>query len=501
MKRYTRLLAMLMAVLMVASMFAACGGSEDPATTTTAATTTAATTTEATTTAGTTTAATTTEATTTEATTTEATTTPEPAVDLDGYVLSIVNGASLLPAMNADGSYTNSLQEEYADKLLDLEAEYGFTVEAMDKPEGDFIETMTAAALAGISYGDVAYEQQYRVWPLAKNNAVIPLDGDQAVAAGFDWSDEECWFQPVTVWSEMWDHVWGVSVGGQYVAPATGYFVTFNKEICAAAGYDDLYQLVRDHKWTWDVYLDIAEHATQDTDGDGTIDQWGTGATAWGSEVVSNGVQFCGERDGKWQLTIDSDAGIEALQFLYDMNYGTGTCDLVASNNEKRQMFSDGKVAFNWADMGRLMGEFYTASTHEYGIIPMPMGPRAEEYVSVVSGVAFIHIPSTNKNLEKTVAALNAWAPIVNDIDAYAETMTDGRCPTDEDMEMMVEYIIPNFALNLGRITPDIWSVVDDNDEGGGMINDISYNGMTPAQAIEHNRSVINAALDMFFGQ
>ena len=40
-----------------------------------------------------------------------------------------------------------------------------------------------------------------------------------------------------------------------------------------------------------------------------------------------------------------------------------------------------------------------------------------------------------------------------------------------------------------------------DNDEGGGMINDISYNGMTPAQAIEHNRSVINAALDMFFGQ
>ena len=129
MKRYTRLLAMLMAVLMVASMFAACGGSEDPATTTTAATTTAATTTEATTTAGTTTAATTTEATTTEATTTEATTTPEPAVDLDGYVLSIVNGASLLPAMNADGSYTNSLQEEYADKLLDLEAEYGFTVD------------------------------------------------------------------------------------------------------------------------------------------------------------------------------------------------------------------------------------------------------------------------------------------------------------------------------------------------------------------------------------
>ena len=175
MKRYTRLLAMLMAVLMVASMFVACGGSEEPATTTEATT---AATTEATTTAATT-AATTTAATTTEATTTEA-----PAVDLDGYVLSIVGGSALLPTQDADGSYTNAMQEEYADLLLDLEAEYGFAVEAATAPEGNYIEAMTAAAMGGISYGEVAYAQQYVVWPLAKNNAVIALDSEEVVEAG-----------------------------------------------------------------------------------------------------------------------------------------------------------------------------------------------------------------------------------------------------------------------------------------------------------------------------
>ena len=491
MKSYTRILAMLMAVLMVASMFVACGGSEDPATTeaTTAATTAA--TTEATT------AATTAATTTTEATTTEA-----PAVDLDGYVLSIVGGADLLPKQNADGSYTNAMQEEYADKLLDLEDEYGFILEAVSNPEGDFIEAMTAAALAGINYADVAYSQQYRIWPLAKNNAVIALDSDEMVAAGFDWSNDDNWFQPVTVWSEMWDHVWGVQVGGKYVAPQTGYFVTYNKEICAAAGYEDLYQLVREGAWTWDVYLDIAKKATQDTDGDGLIDQWGTGATAWGSEVVCNGVQFCGERDGKWQLTIDSEEGIRALQFLYDMNYGTGTCNLEASNNEKRQAFADGKVAFNWADMPKIMvGQICYNSNHDYGIVPMPMGPDADQYYSVVTGVPFIFIPSTNQNVDKTVAALNAWALIVNDIDAYAETIDDGRCRTEEDMEMMVDYIIPNFALNMGRITPDLWSMVDNHNGYEGLITEISYVGYTPQQAIERNAPKINAVLDLFFGQ
>ena len=90
MKRNCRILALVLALVMTVSLFAACGGSEDPATTTTAATTTAATTT-----AATTTAATTTEATTTEATTTEATTT-EPALNLAGYEFSIADGGDFL---------------------------------------------------------------------------------------------------------------------------------------------------------------------------------------------------------------------------------------------------------------------------------------------------------------------------------------------------------------------------------------------------------------------
>ena len=74
-------------------------------------------------------------------------------------------------------------------------------------------------------------------------------------------------------------------------------------------------------------HLAGSRKATKDTDSDGVPDIWGTGATAWGNEAISNGLQFVGEVNGKWQMTIDSDAGIRALQFLYDMNYGDGTRD------------------------------------------------------------------------------------------------------------------------------------------------------------------------------
>ena len=43
--------------------------------------------------------------------------------------------------------------------------------------------------------------------------------------------------------------------------------------------------------------------------------------------------------------------------------------------------------------------------------------------------------------------------------------------------------------------------IVDDDDEGGGIISSVSYLGKTPQQAIEAHRDKLNAALNAFFGQ
>ena len=231
-------------------------------------------------------------------------------------------------------------------------------------------------------------------------------------------------------------------------------------------------------------------------------DIWGTGATAWGNEAISNGVQFVGEVNGKWQMTIDSDAGIRALQFLYDMNYGDGT-RLDESSGKCREAFANGTIAFNWSTMGHIDGPTSSifGANHDYGIIPMPMGPDATEYYSMTDNNNAFVIQAAHKDLDKAVAILNEWALIVNDTESYLDILDDGRCRTEEDKQMMVEYIFPAFTLNMGKMNDDVWSIVDENDDGRGIISDVSYGGHTPKQAVEDCRDALNAALNDFFDQ
>lgn len=53
----------------------------------------------------------------------------------------------------------------------------------------------------------------------------------------------------------------------------------------------------------------------------------------------------------------------------------------------------------------------------------------------------------------------------------------------------------------MGKMTDEIWAIVDEDDDGNGIISGVSYNGMTPQQAIETYEARLNAAIDAFFGQ
>ena len=481
--KHSKMLALVVAVLMVVSLFAACAGEEKPAETT---------------------AATTTAATTTAATTTEATTTEAAGPDLKGYKFEIMGAGDVFPKTNEDGSYANANSEELADAYAALEDKLGIEIVPVNF-NGDKLEEITTAAMSGDCLADIIYIRQDIAWTAAKAGAMLAVDDASVVAAGLNYADATRWEQVTTGWSKMFDKMWGVCVASKYVPLQTGYFVNFNRDLCAAAGYDadTLYQMVRDHQWDWDTYRHIARRSTIDTDADGTPDIWGTGATAWGNEVVCNNVQFVGQdASGKWVATIDSDAGVKALQFLYDMNYGDGTRWDVGSG-ECREGFANGIVCFNWSQMGHINGPGQTIfeSIHDYGILPMPMGPDATEYASMSNGYNFFTLMNTNKELDKTVAVMNEWALIVNDTSNYLDVLDDGRCRTDEDKEMMVDYIIPNFTINLGRCSDPIWCVVDEDDDGNGFISGVSYNGMTPQQAIEAFRDPLQAAIDDFFDQ
>ncbi len=474
---FKRGFVLVLAVLMLATCLIGCDGSGDPANTTNPATTPVETT-----------------GSDVAPSTSDPANTTEPAPTYGGYELTIAaSDSDLFPKYTETGEFASAKDEAWGDELAELEERLDVTIS--HQQFDDEIEALMSAGMSGDKIADVLYLNQKTYWPA--RTVLLPVDGDELKAAGLDCYDEERWFQPAVEWSKLEGKAWGLNVASEYVLETCGFFVCFNKDLTASAGYDaeTLYQLVRDKKWTWDLYLEIAHKTTKDTDGDGVNDIWGTGATGWGSEIISNDMQYIGEVDGKWQLTIGSDEGITALQHLYDFNYGHGT-RWDEGSGVCRQGFADGMITFNFADNGHIKpGSPIYASEHDYGILPMPLNFEGGSYASGTDNNPCLVFQNANKDLDKVVPILNEWALIVNDTENWKDIFTDGRCRTDADLEMMTEYIIPNFVLNVAKMSDDIWDLVDE-----GIISGVSYNGLTPQQAIEQYEDKINAALDAFFG-
>lgn len=482
----TKLPAILLAAVMLAVCYAGCGKTEKAETTasTTAATeTTAEAATETTTEAATETA--------TEATTTAAKT-------YGGYEFSITYN-SYFPKYNDDGSFKDSLSEELFQKLDALEKKLDCKFIYVEPGDNESLELVTTAAMGGIKFADLIRTRQDKYWPLARLNAIIPVDGEQLTSLGLDYADETRWFQPASEQSKLFGSVWGVNVASKYFFETAGYFVCFNHDLVDSAGLNvDLYQKVRDHEWNWELYREIARLTTKDLNGDDVIDQWGTGATAFGNEIVSKEQQYIGQdSSGKWVLTISSDAGKKALQTLLDVNIGDGT-HMSGSTKECRAAFCDGKVTFCFAYNNHIAGPgtaLYDAS-HDYGIIPMPLLDGASEYSAGSNNNRCIVFQAANEDLARTVAIANEWALVLNDTESWKETFDDGRCRTEADKEMMFDYILPNFILDYSCMSDEIYDAIND-----GLYADITKNGMTVAQAIETYEPVVNSLLDGFFNQ
>ncbi len=463
MRYKSKILALALAVLMVVVLFAGCSGNKEPQETSAGTTAVISTTTEA----------------------------PK---DFEGYEFTFSNG-NYYPKVDANGLPNSALDAEWLELYEDLEQKLNIKIayKPIDNND-DTLTTLVSAAMAGNKLVDLLWCRQDCYWQAAKKGIILPVDGDELVNLGLDCTDEDRWFQPCTNESEAFGHKWGVNCASKFVPVTTGYFVMFNKKIIYNdTNYTDLYKLVRENKWTWDVYLEIAQACTKDLDGDGNIDQWGTGATAWGNEVTTNDIDFVGpDSTGKWVFLINSQKGIDALNFLLKENT-TGRLD--ESSGTCRQAFADGKIAFNWGNMGHITptSPIYN-SNHDYGIIPMPVGPEAKGYVASHDDNDIFVIQSTNKDLDKVVPIMNEWSLIVNNRETYLDVLDDGRCRTEEDKEMMKTYIIPNFNLTHFEVNDEITNVLDEQ-----LISAISYGGYTVQQALEAFAPQVQGLLDQFF--
>ncbi len=149
----------------------------------------------------------------------------------------------------------------------------------------------------------------------------------------------------------------------------------YNKDMFDAAGI-----AYPDDTWTWDKLVEVGKQLTKDTNGDGTVDQWGlyTETTdmenAWSEFVWQAGGDII-TADGT-KSALDQPESAAGIQFLQDLIWKEKVIPDPALFAETGDAFEQGVAAMEIN--GSWLVPTHEAAGINLGIAPLPAGPAGK---------------------------------------------------------------------------------------------------------------------------
>ncbi len=280
------------------------------------------------------------------------------------------------------------LVQQFVEEHKDEIKEVVFEVTTQDEYNQKMIANMTAMDMPDVFYVGPAAVRQY-----ADNGYILPLD-DYVDAS----TVESVWGTTQSIY--RYDGT-NVGEGSLYALPKdlSCFAFAYNKDLFDAAGleYPD-----PENPYTYDEFVEVCEKLTQDTDGDGEIDQWGVAnADQFGMTpyLYSNGVKFL--NDDMTQVNVaNNDALKEALTFYTDLTIN-GLTPSVEQDTALGgyQRWLDGQVAFyacgTW-DVAAFMDD--ATFPYNWDLCGWPVGPSGDGKSHTWMGSVGYAVSATSEN-------------------------------------------------------------------------------------------------------
>lgn len=238
--------------------------------------------------------------------------------------------------------------------------------------DADQYATKLQAAISGGNVPDVFYIEQSNLMAYVDNGVL--LDITKYI--------EESDFDLDNIWeygSESYRYDGEqVGTGPLYGLPKDlgPFALGYNKDMFEKAGVE---LPDPDKPYSWDEFLEVSKALTLDTNGDGKLDQWGTGFNInWSLQafVWSNGADFINASMDK--VTVDTPEFAEALQYLADLqNVHEVTPSISdAQTLDTYQRWMNGEIAF--FPVGPWDMSTYDKLPFEYDLMPWPAGKTGQ---------------------------------------------------------------------------------------------------------------------------
>ncbi|MCL2517042.1 MAG: hypothetical protein FWF15_00635 [Oscillospiraceae bacterium] len=260
--------------------------------------------------------------------------------------------------------------------------------------------------------------------------------------------------------------------------------VLFNKKISSDFGFESLYDLVINNKWTVDRFFDMAKAAADDLNGDGAMtdtDRFGIVSTHdffYPNFWTSAGIKPI-ERDSDGLLVFIKNA--EKLYSILDKvyeNVHVGSKIFFETHTDKapsysgldaysvaRHMFANNQGLFYPSGLGSVQ-ELRGMDT-DFGILPFPKYDEAQEKYYTNGWDGWIYcVPVTNPGLERTSIIMEALAVESKNlvIDAFKETALRTKYARDNESLQMLDIIEQSRTMDfsIGIVSQVRMSLVND---------------------------------------
>lgn len=369
---------------------------------------------------------------------------------------------------NAYSTTDASLSEAVAKRNDEILTKYGVTINAHP------VKDVRADLKEDITSNLMQYDAALMFMPAAASLAQDGYLWDLNEFSDYLHFDQPWWDQSATkslsIGGKLYFNTGDISIMPKIVSTA----ITFNKEILKKNFPEvDLYQMVKDKKWTFDKMIEMSRTATAETDGETGMtyhDNWGLSAS-YGDVAgffIGAGKNYITKNADDIPIVSMTDSSsvttlqkiLEALQLKDDWCFH---CETVTDGSNiwvvSLDVFGQNRALFRTSAFSAIKKLRAYDDAQEFGIIPYPMVTEEQDqyYTYCAAKYAYAAVIPTSlqgdkANFSAFMLEAMAYGGRKYITPAYYETTLKYRDLRDDESGEMLDLVFSNVVYDLGII-------------------------------------------------
>jgi len=384
-----------------------------------------------------------------------------PEMDLKGRKLRILTYS---PQVYFTEDITGELVNDTKyDRQLYMAERFNAGIEAIDSST---FENLDSSFRNSVSSGDDAYD-------IAIPHMIKSCPSFITQNLLLDWNTVEYINQQKPWWNQTINET--ISILGKqfyiagYITIPVPFGMLINKDMAENFGYGDIYNTVREKKWTLDKLAEMCDAVDNDMNGDGamkgTDDRYGLGMNY--DNHLLNFMYSCGihsvilDENKMPVVNINTDEMLALMEKLDTFINKSGTVYMTSYEDEPiyRDAFNDGRILIHTGEVGRLSEVRDVGFT--VGVIPYPMWNEEQGYyathVDAWNGV--LCIPTTAHDVNEIGLMVEAMAAYTYKyvVPAYFDVTLGKKLAQDKETKEMLDIIYDSITYDFGYVF-DNWN-------------------------------------------